>query len=103
MRELVAGRVLGQRVMSSMRIASGAAAASSSVSAKGRMVACGHTYEQLLHWMHFVSSQCGTHDGDAALLVCGGAELELAVGVVHEGGDGQAVAVHAVDGLHDLA
>ncbi len=52
------------------------------------MVACGHTYEQVLHWMHFVGSQRGTS---------GGTKLPLAVGVILEGGDGQAVAVHHVD------
>ena len=40
-------------------------------------------------------------DGDAALLVGGGAQLKGAVGVVDEGGHGQAVAVHLVDGIED--
>ena len=40
---------------------------------------------------------------DAAFLVGGSALLELAVLVADERGDGQRVAVHAADGLHDLA
>ena len=44
----------------------------------------------------------GDGDGDAALLVGAGAELEGAVGVVDEGGNRQAVAVHLVDGVEDL-
>ena len=43
----------------------------------------------------------GHHDGHAPLLIGGGALLEGAVGVGHEGGDGQAVAVHAVHGVQD--
>ena len=42
-------------------------------------------------------------DGDAALLICGCAQLEGAVGVIDEGGDGQCVAVHLVDGIEDGA
>ena len=38
----------------------GAAAASSSVSANGRIVACGQTNAQLLHWMHLSASHSGT-------------------------------------------
>ena len=45
----------------------------------------------------------GNGDGDAALLVGGGAELEGTVGVIHEGGHGQAVAVHLVHGIEDLS
>ena len=73
--------------MTSMRrISSGAAACSSAFMTIGRIVACGHTKEHWLHWMHLDSS-----------------ELPLAVGNVDELGDGQRVAVHAVDGLHELA
>ena len=42
-------------------------------------------------------------DAHAALLVGRGAQLPLAVGVVHEDRDGQAVAVHAAHRLHDGA
>ena len=38
----------------------GAAAASSAVSANGRIVACGHTNAHWLHWMHFSASHFGT-------------------------------------------
>ncbi len=41
----------------------------------------------------------GNHNGNAALLVSGSAQLELAVDVTDEGGNGQAVAVHIADGL----
>ena len=44
----------------------------------------------------------GDGDGHAALLIGGGAQLELAVHMVHEGGDGQAVAVHLAHGLQDI-
>ena len=37
-----------------------------------------------------------------ALLELGGAQVELAVGALLERGDGQGVAVHAGDGLHEL-
>ena len=37
-----------------MTVAAGAAAASSSVRANGRMVACGHAKAHWLHWMHLV-------------------------------------------------
>ena len=43
----------------------------------------------------------GNADGHAALLVGAGALLEGAVHMVHEGGDGEAVAVHLGDGLQD--
>ena len=42
------------------------------------------------------------HDGNAALLVLRGAELPLAVDVLLERGDGQGVAIHAVDGLEEV-
>ena len=44
----------------------------------------------------------GNGDGDAALLVSGSAQLPLAVHVRHEGGNRQAVAVHAVDGVENV-
>ena len=44
----------------------------------------------------------GNHDGDAALLIGAGALLELAVHMVDEGGDGQAVAVHLAHGEENL-
>ena len=44
----------------------------------------------------------GNDHGDAALLVCGGAQLKLAVGAIDEGGNRQAVAVHAIDGLEQV-
>ena len=44
----------------------------------------------------------GHGDGHAALLVGGSALLEGAVHAVDELGDGQGVAVHLVDGLHDV-
>ena len=44
----------------------------------------------------------GDGDGGAALLIGGGAELEGAVGVIDEGGDGQAVAVHLVHRGEDV-
>ena len=44
----------------------------------------------------------GDGHGHAALLIGGGALLEGAVHVGHESGHGQAVAVHAVDGLHHV-
>ena len=40
--------------------------------------------------------------GNAALLVSGGAQLKLAVGAIDEGGNGQAVAIHAIDGLEQV-
>ena len=43
----------------------------------------------------------GDGDGHAALFIGGGAQLELAVHVLDEGGDGQAVAVHLADGVED--
>ena len=44
----------------------------------------------------------GNDHSDAALLVCGGAQLKLAVGAIDEGGNRQAVAVHAIDGLEQV-
>ena len=44
----------------------------------------------------------GDGDGYAALFISGGAQLELAVHMVHKGGNGQAVAVHLAHGLQDL-
>ena len=44
----------------------------------------------------------GDGDGDAALLVGGRALLELAVHMIHESADREAVAVHAAHGLHDV-
>ena len=41
-------------------VAAGAAAASASVRAKGRMVACGQTNAHWLHWMQVAASQAGT-------------------------------------------
>ncbi|CVH79233.1 hypothetical protein BN3658_01838 [Coriobacteriaceae bacterium CHKCI002] len=41
-------------------VAAGAAAASVSVSANGRMQACGHTKEHWLHWMQVAASHAGT-------------------------------------------
>ena len=41
-------------------MAAGAAAASSSVRAKGRMVACGHAKAHWLHWMQVAASHAGT-------------------------------------------
>ena len=43
----------------------------------------------------------GHRHGHAALLIGGGAQLELAVHVLDEGGHGQAVAVHAAHGIQD--
>ena len=43
----------------------------------------------------------GNGDGHAALFIGGGAQLELAVGVLDEGGDGEAVAVHLAHGVQD--
>ena len=43
----------------------------------------------------------GNHDRNAALLVSGSALFERAVRMIHEGGNGKAVAVHLADGLHD--
>ena len=44
----------------------------------------------------------GNGHGYAALLIGGGAQLKLAVHMVHKGGNGQAVAVHLAHGLQDL-
>ena len=44
----------------------------------------------------------GNGNGNAALFVSGSAELPLAVHVRHEGGNGQAVAVHLVHGIEDV-
>ena len=44
----------------------------------------------------------GDGDGHAALLIGGGAQLELAVHMVHKGGNGQAVAVHLAHGLQNI-
>ena len=44
----------------------------------------------------------GDGHGHAALLIGGGAQLELAVHMIGKGGDGQAVAVHLAHGLQDL-
>ena len=44
----------------------------------------------------------GNADRDAALLVGGSAQFEGAVRVVHEGADGQRVAVHLVDRVEDV-
>ena len=47
-------------LMSADLVCAGAAASSSSVRAKGRIVACGQTKAHLLHWMHLVLSHSGT-------------------------------------------
>ncbi len=47
-------------VRSSSLMPSGAAAASASSSANGRMAACGQTLAQLLHWMQAAASHVGT-------------------------------------------
>ena len=47
-------------LMGSTAMASGPAAASSSVRPNGRMQACGHTNEQLLHSVHFSASHFAT-------------------------------------------
>ena len=44
----------------------------------------------------------GNGHGHAALLIGGGAQLELAVHMIHKGGNRQAVAVHLAHGLQDL-
>ena len=44
----------------------------------------------------------GDGHGDAALLVSGSAQLELAVDMIHERGDRQGIAVHLVDGQEDV-
>ena len=44
----------------------------------------------------------GNGDGNAALLVSGSAQLKLAVHMIDEGGNRQAVAVHLVDGEEDV-
>ena len=44
----------------------------------------------------------GDRHGHAALLISGSAQLELAVHMIHEGGNGQAVAVHLAHGFQDL-
>ena len=66
------------------------------------MVACGQTYAQLLHWMHFAESQVGTATATPRFFVCGCAQFELAVDMVHERGNRQAVAVHLVDREEDV-
>ena len=43
----------------------------------------------------------GNGDGHAALFIGGGAQLKLAVGVLDEGGDGEAVAVHLAHGVQN--
>ena len=47
-------------LMSASLVCAGAAAASSAVSTKGRMVAWGQTKAHWLHWMHFSASHLGT-------------------------------------------
>ena len=47
-------------LMSSTLACAGRPAASSSVIANGRIVACGHTYEHWLHWMQLSGSHFGT-------------------------------------------
>ena len=44
----------------------------------------------------------GNGHGHAALLIGGGAQLELAVHMIHKGGNGQAVAVHLAHGLQNI-
>ena len=51
--------MFGIPIMSIISIPSGAFAASSSVSAIGRITACGHTYAQRLHWIQLSGCQIG--------------------------------------------
>ena len=84
-------------------VAAGAAAASASVRAKGRMVACGQTNAHWLHWMQVAASQAGTLTATPRFSYAAAPCSNWPSTCGNERGHRQAVAVHAAHRLHDLA
>ena len=81
MRKLQAGKLLADGRLGRRRPRARSACSSSSPGT-GRMQACGQTSEHWLHWMQLSGIPLGNLDGDAALLVLGGAGGHDAVGVI---------------------